>query len=161
MPCSVDGCGGPVKSRGWCGPHVRRWYKWGTPEGRTPAVRRTESECKRCRRTLPLAAFYNSTRYCQDCYPLYRQERNAQRLSRASGVEKSAARLREEQGSRCAICGVPEEHAPMKRLHVDHDHRTHIVRGLLCSRCNTGIGQFKDDPNRLLAAIEYLKRTAA
>jgi len=62
--------------------------------------------------------------------------------------------LLERQGSVCAIC----KEAPKKgRLHVDHIHGTDKVRGLLCSLCNPALGLFKDDPNRLAVAIEYLK----
>lgn len=140
--------------------HVRRWYKWGTTEPRTPE-RSTHRTCKRCERTLPRTAFYNTAKYCQDCYPHYRQERNATRLSRATGVQESIAELRAQQQGRCAICGITEELAPKGRLHVDHDHESNAVRGLLCGLCNTGLGQFKDDPKRLVAAINYLQRTAS
>lgn len=61
--------------------------------------------------------------------------------------------MEEEQGGRCAICGeVPDRH----RLYVDHDHKTGEVRGLLCSRCNMGLGQFRDNPRFLEAALDYL-----
>jgi hypothetical protein len=55
------------------------------------------------------------------------------------------------QGGLCAVCRVrmPE--------HVDHDHRTGAVRGILCFTCNTGMGNFGDDPERLLAAARYLR----
>ena len=55
----------------------------------------------------------------------------------------------------CAICNKPE---PRKngRLCVDHNHKTDKVRGLLCSKCNAGLGLFKDNPKLLLKAIEYL-----
>lgn len=59
------------------------------------------------------------------------------------------------QVGRCAICGAP----PTKRkaLAVDHDHETGNLRGLLCSNCNVGLGNFKDDPARLATAINYLE----
>lgn len=116
--------------------------------------------CNRCDRRLPRDEFASGG-VCRDCYPLHRQEQNAKRLSRASGVKRSAAEMRERQRGRCAICGTPEEDSPKKRLHVDHDHGSNIVRGLLCGLCNTGLGQFKDDPARLYAAIEYLKTAAS
>ena len=58
------------------------------------------------------------------------------------------------QGGVCAICGATES----KGLHVDHEHRTGLVRGLLCGRCNKGIGLFEENPARLDAAKGYLAR---
>lgn len=62
------------------------------------------------------------------------------------------------QGGRCKICGDPP--SPVRngapRLHLDHDHRTGRVRGLLCGSCNNGLGNFRDDPERLRRAIAWL-----
>lgn len=153
-PCSVDGCDGIVKARGLCDKHYARWLRWGTTDERErPKV----LECLRCKQGSPREQFPSTKdRYCAECYPLIKQERNAKRRSRASGVERSAAALREKQRGRCAICRVHEAYAPRKRLAVDHDHRTGAIRGLLCGNCNAGLGQFKDDPDLLAAAIRYL-----
>lgn len=59
-----------------------------------------------------------------------------------------------EQGGVCAIC--KEEGRP--HLHVDHNHDTREIRGLLCRKCNSGLGFFNDNPNLTQKATEYLNR---
>lgn len=56
------------------------------------------------------------------------------------------------QEYKCAIC----EQLPNNKLHVDHDHKTGKIRGLLCARCNLGIGSFEDNTGLLLKAVKYL-----
>lgn len=63
----------------------------------------------------------------------------------------------EAQGGVCAICGSSEPNARWDSFAVDHDHETGELRGLLCGKCNTGIGQFNDDISRLRSAIAYLQ----
>jgi hypothetical protein len=66
-------------------------------------------------------------------------------------------RLFEAQGGRCACCGVcSEDHR--RGLHVDHDHTSGQVRGLLCTKCNPGLGYFDDSVEKLEMAITYLKK---
>lgn len=60
-----------------------------------------------------------------------------------------------EKHTVCAICGAPPPEGGY--LHVDHNHSTGVVRGLLCNSCNPGLGLFKDDPDRLRAAALYLE----
>lgn len=62
-----------------------------------------------------------------------------------------------QQGGVCAICKKLEVTARTKRLVVDHDHKTGKIRGLLCHRCNCGLGYFKDDRSLIALAIEYLQ----
>lgn len=68
----------------------------------------------------------------------------------------------EQQGGRCAVDGEPEtvmdRHGNLRKLVVDHDHKTGVFRGLICGSHNTGIGYFHDDPDELLAGAEYLLR---
>lgn len=58
------------------------------------------------------------------------------------------------QNGVCAICKKPCTCG--RRLAVDHDHDTGIVRELLCSRCNRGIGMFKESPDYMKSAFDYL-----
>ena len=62
--------------------------------------------------------------------------------------------MKSGQGDVCAIC-----RHPFDPLNVDHCHDTGRVRGLLCRGCNIGLGAFKDRPERLAAAISYLRRS--
>jgi hypothetical protein len=71
------------------------------------------------------------------------------------------AGLLAQQGGRCAICLVELDcdTASWKRpnaVRVDHDHDTGAVRGLLCKKCNTGLGQFCDNEDLLVKAGRYL-----
>jgi len=60
-----------------------------------------------------------------------------------------------EQDGVCGICGLPQI---MRRLAVDHDHKTGKIRGLLCSGCNTSIGRLQDNPERLVKMMQYLQK---
>lgn len=69
-------------------------------------------------------------------------------------------KLFERQGGVCAICRKTCNRSNSKRLCVDHDHVTGAVRGLLCFKCNVGLGRFDDDVLTIDRAISYL-RTAS
>lgn len=65
------------------------------------------------------------------------------------------------QAGACAICGRPEtmtRKGRVRRLAVDHDHETGVVRGLLCAKCNAMLGAVEDSPETLRRAIQYLER---
>jgi Recombination endonuclease VII len=67
-------------------------------------------------------------------------------------------RLLIAQGGGCRICGTREGHATKRgRLHVDHDHVNGEVRGLLCGKCNRGIGQLMHSPHLCRIAADYLE----
>lgn len=69
--------------------------------------------------------------------------------------QKEFQLISETQNDCCAICGIHKGNLK-KDLHVDHDHKTDKIRGLLCTKHNLGIGQFDDNPNLLLKAADYL-----
>lgn len=72
--------------------------------------------------------------------------------------EEYLAKL-EAQDGKCAICRQPPEVGNAKqRLHVDHNHESGEVRGLLCFACNSGIGQFKESLQLLNLAANYIGR---
>lgn len=73
---------------------------------------------------------------------------------------EQVAQMYENQEGLCAICSRLMDITGRRgtRACVDHDHRTGIVRGLLCAQCNTGLGSFDDSPASLKSAINYLGR---
>lgn len=76
----------------------------------------------------------------------------SKRLAQYGLTEDQFEEMSTAQDGACQICGtVPEQ------LVVDHDHVTGVVRGLLCRPCNAALGIFKDDPDLLRKAIEYLR----
>lgn len=79
-------------------------------------------------------------------------------LKRVYGItlEQYACMLDHQQGA-CWICGWQWREGK-RRLAVDHDHKSNIVRGLLCYRCNKGIGVFRDNASTLKRASEYLQQ---
>ncbi|MEV4663083.1 endonuclease VII domain-containing protein [Micromonospora echinofusca] len=100
--------------------------------------------------------------YCKPCHNARTRETKQRlyggsreyHLRRRYGIgEKEFQELLAEQGGVCAICGTPDPQ------HLDHDHRTGWVRGILCFNCNGGLGQFRDDQSRLAGAITYLRGT--
>ena len=66
-------------------------------------------------------------------------------------------RLFDAQGGKCAICEKILSGPIGRFIHVDHDHATKDLRGLLCGNCNTGIGNLRDSIAILEKAIRYLK----
>jgi hypothetical protein len=81
----------------------------------------------------------------------HRKAARKNQLQKYGLTEEAYAAMVVSQGGCCLICG-----SPVDRLHVDHDHSTGDVRGLLCQSCNHGLGNFKDRVDLLLRAADYL-----
>lgn len=130
--------------------------------------------CKRCGREQPLSAMRPDNRHlCRDCssqlgnlwsrrHPKAsaRHKRNHHLLMRFGITADEADLLLEEQGGVCAICSQSIADKRGYEGHIDHDHATGKVRGVLCFHCNAGLGQFGDDVERLKLAIGYLEKHA-
>ncbi|HEC62410.1 MAG TPA: hypothetical protein ENI27_09215 [bacterium] len=64
------------------------------------------------------------------------------------------------QNGKCAICECSETHTcngKIKRLGVDHDHKSGKIRGLLCHKCNRALGLFQDNPELMKKAAAYVR----
>lgn len=122
---------------------------------------------------------------CKECQRAYKaanrvRAADQQRARRAADPGKYSAqnRLRRygitqdrydelvaAQSGRCAICGTPEPGGKHNTWHIDHAHDCcpgerscgTCVRGLLCHRCNVGIGHFADNPKTIAAVLMYLE----
>lgn len=93
-------------------------------------------------------------RYRKNNAESIKRRREDDRLMKRYGINsRQRLDMLNAQGNSCLICG-----ASGKRLHIDHCHKTGIVRGMLCSKCNMGIGLFSDSVATLESAIRYLNR---
>lgn len=124
--------------------------------------------CRVCGEQKPKDAFNRRSKRCKECsareserlmlIPPQERQKFIQRKSnikRTYGLSyESWIRFWESQGGLCKICG--KKFNELSDAHTDHSHSTGVVRGLLCFRCNMGIGNFKDDVGLLKKAIEYL-----
>jgi len=86
----------------------------------------------------------------------------ANQYRRRYGLTAEAVRVLFDTQVDCPICTKPLRHEDRRRQpHIDHDHATGKVRGLLCFQCNVGLGNFGEDTLRLQRAIEYLVKHRA
>lgn len=134
--------------------------------------------CRRCGINHPNREFfrkaYNRDGLMHDCkkcwdahvrsLPSFNPEQRRPRFHRSKLKRKFGLdygiylQMLKDQDHLCAICGGPETSKAYGTLSVDHDHVTGQIRGLLCSRCNQGIGLLQEDIGILKSAIRYLKR---
>ena len=110
-------------------------------------------QCTKCKEFKPFTEFYKhkSTKdgYHTYCKPCYCQGTLAAKHKDRYGLTTEQIKEMKKEG--CALCGTT------KNLHVDHNHNTGEVRGILCTNCNRGIGHLQDSPDLLRKAIAYLE----
>lgn len=112
------------------------------PENRRRACERSKRWSQRLKETDP------------EKYTLRNRKQNLYRTHKLRLEDYN--RLLLKQNSVCAICQEPPIVGRGQRLHVDHNHSTGEIRGLLCHGCNVALGSFAENPFRLQAAIQYL-----
>jgi hypothetical protein len=128
--------------------------------------------CSTCQETKPLD-FFNKNKstktgyhnQCRECVKLWkpspealkesrRKTREWNRLKSTGFTPEDFKSKLEEQGGVCAICGT--DNPGKLDFCADHDHATQTKRGVLCRKCNAGLGHFNDNPETIAKAIEYL-----
>lgn len=130
-----------------------------------------ELQCPKCETKKSEREFYRSkttksglTSWCKICcasassswYKRNKDRAHFVRVNAKYGIsEEDYYSLLKAQESKCKICGIDEDKLK-QRLHIDHCHTSGKIRGLLCSNCNTGIGNLRDDVSLLEKAIQYL-----
>jgi hypothetical protein len=157
----------------YCSPEHRN--KAGNDRRRLNWTTLSERRCARCELTKPLKDFPGPHAYCRACHAARARERRKLlgaadpsiikewELRRYGLTPASFDAMITAQDGKCAICRSPEP-GGQGVWHVDHDHACHARkqacdkcrRGLLCSRCNIGIGNLRDDPRIIQAALDYL-----
>lgn len=130
--------------------------------------------CKLCWNARSKRMYYQNPEYAKNYHIKYRAshklELEDKRLMRSYGITFDALiGLLKDQDNRCAICPTILDPKTMdgkikqNRPHIDHDHKHKYknIRGVLCGKCNTGLGLFGEDINRLKSAIKYLEAHGA
>jgi hypothetical protein len=109
-----------------------------------------QSQCKACTKQQAVA--------WQASHPEVKRRNNRQSaLKRIYGItSEQYDTLLAEQGGRCKLCGTSQP-GGAGRFHIDHNHDSGLIRGLLCQQCNMGLGLFGDDTQRLTRAVKYLE----
>lgn len=148
--CEHPGCDRPHRAAGYCEVHYQRNRKGLDMDA--PVQERAShghlTECLRSGCSLPP----EKQGYCPAHYS------RANTLKHSYGITyDDFDRMYEEQGGGCWIC---HDELPIDspEIHVDHCHASGDVRGLLCRMCNLGLGAFRDRPDFLRVAAEYLGR---
>lgn len=111
-------------------------------------------QCNNCKETKPFTEFHKHKTckggYMTYCKPCFNYQTLAGKHRKRYGL--SPEQMTNMKKSGCELCHATEN------LHIDHNHDTNEIRGVLCTNCNRGLGHFKDSPELLKKAAEYLEK---
>jgi hypothetical protein len=158
--CDADGCERQPIAGGLCRKHYQAEHRAARRAERQEADAR---ECENCGGSM--RGKQADARFCsRKCKGQARISDGRAALSSAEHYYRSQYGMSRTEivskfGNSCNICGTQDGEAGGRHgvLHVDHCHTTGQVRGMLCDRCNTGIGKFRDDPILLRQAAVYIE----
>ena len=121
------------------------------PEPKNTGRNGRESRCSQCSRE-------KVTKYRElNSEKVKRQQRISKRKKLTNFTNELYEATLQEQGGVCAICGT-DTPGGRGTFHADHDHSNGKPRGVLCHYCNVALGNFRDNPELLKAAIDYLNK---
>lgn len=119
-------------------------------------TRRKEAQ-RRYREKNPEAWAERKARWARENPERAKESKLRSRLRHDFGISLEDWReMFKAQGEACAACGANESGDKRGHWHTDHDHKTGIVRGILCHGCNTALGLLGDSTDRLLDLVNYL-----
>lgn len=158
------------RNQDWCRQCIKEAQAQ-TPQGK--------KFCLYCKETKDIELFKVDSRLqdgrksiCKACHSLFEHPRRMQRprgysvgLNYGITLDYYELLLQEQEGV-CAACGYPEtamDHRTqqIRRLAVDHNHKTGEVRGLLCTSCNLALGNLLEDPARIEGLLKYILKYIA
>lgn len=119
-----------------------------------------EKCCIDCKQYKPSNEYYNNksgkTSICKICSHIRSKTYNKEigRYKKYGITKDTFIQLIDSQDGKCAICSNSLDN----EIHIDHCHSTGKVRGILCGKCNKGLGLFDDNVNYLTKAIKYLNK---
>lgn len=144
----------PLQARGLCKNCYDKWLKENNPEY---CKRQKENTIKWINNNKEYYKKYKENWIAKQD-PLYIKQYKRMKTLEKYGMnfEEYDNMIKLQKGV-CAICKMPPKDG--KNLHIDHDHVTGIVRGLLCFRCNFGLSYFKEDKNIIKNLYEYMTNT--
>lgn len=142
------------------------WHNWKRVAAKKEANLARRLPCHGCGAEIPKARKSHAMYCSRECMARHVRARNydterARDYNRKYHYGLSSEEFTEiltAQDGKCAICGTTDWPGRHNKPHVDHCHETGLVRGVLCTNCNSGLGQFRDRTDLLEAAIAYLRR---